>query len=123
MFLNLGIIGVPFFAGALIAFFLYLGRTYPDSRWLLLAAFVILSSSNSIGVKSPDLFMLTACAAGMKGYGRLKMAAPKLRRRLLFSHLPPTGLSAQVPVRRAMAGPVRPYGALSSAVVPRSEGT
>jgi hypothetical protein len=81
IFLNLGIIGVPIFAGGLLAFFLYLHRTYPDSKWVLIAALLILSSSNSIGVKGPDLFMMTACAIGMKGYSRVRLTSIARRMR------------------------------------------
>jgi hypothetical protein len=65
MFLNLGIIGFPIFSVGLIAYFVYIYRTYPGSGWLLAAAVIILSGSNSVGTKSPDLFVMTACAVAM----------------------------------------------------------
>jgi hypothetical protein len=67
IFLNLGIVGVPIYALAMLAYFIYLRRAYPDSGWLLFSGVIILFSSNSIGVKTPDLFMMTACAIAMKG--------------------------------------------------------
>jgi hypothetical protein len=66
IFLNLGIIGSPILVLGLVIYFLYLRQAYPESGWLLLAAVFIFFSSNSIGVKSPDLFMMTACAVTMK---------------------------------------------------------
>ena len=66
IFLNLGIIGSSIFILGLAIYFLYLRQAYPESGWLLLAAAFIFFSSNSIGVKSPDLFMMTACAVTMK---------------------------------------------------------
>ena len=65
IFLNLGIIGSPILVLGLVIYFLYLRQAYPGSGWLLLAAAFIFFSSNSIGVKSPDLFMMTACAVTM----------------------------------------------------------
>jgi hypothetical protein len=64
--LNLGIIGSPILLLGLAIYFLYLRQAYPESGWLLLAAAFIFFSSNSIGVKTPDLFMMTACAVTMK---------------------------------------------------------
>ena len=66
IFLNLGIIGSPILVLSLVIYFLYLRQAYPGSGWLLLAAAFIFFSSNSIGSKSPDLFMMTACAVTMK---------------------------------------------------------
>jgi hypothetical protein len=66
IFLNLGIIGSPILILGLVIYFLYLRQAYPESGWLLLAAAFIFFSSNSIGSKSPDLFMMTACAVTMK---------------------------------------------------------
>jgi hypothetical protein len=66
IFLNLGIIGSPILILGLVIYFLYLRQAYPESGWLLLAAAFIFFSSNSIGVKSPDLFMMTACAVTMR---------------------------------------------------------
>jgi hypothetical protein len=66
LLLNLGLIGLPVFLTGLVCFALYIYRAYPQSRWLLLAAILILSGSNSIGVKAPDLFMLIACAAATR---------------------------------------------------------
>jgi hypothetical protein len=114
VFLNLGIIGVPILMGGLLALFLYLNRTYPESRWVLIAAILILSSSNSIGVKSPDLFMMIACAVSMKGHSRIRLSRVARRGRLTqpFPHLPVKGL--------APGAISRPLGRLSSDVVRRT---
>jgi hypothetical protein len=102
IFLNLGIVGVPFLGGGLLAYFLYIRRAYPDSGWLLGAALLILSTSNSIGTKSPDLFMMTACAVSMKSYGRLGLVARRLRPTMHFPHLPPKELSPEASTGRPM---------------------
>ena len=104
VFLNLGIVGVPFFSGGLLAYFLYIRRAYPDSGWLLGAALLILSTSNSIGTKSPDLFMMTACAVSMKSYGRLGLikVARRLRPTMHFPHLLPKELSPEASTGRPM---------------------
>ncbi len=78
IFLNLGIVGAPIFGCGLMAYFIYLRHAYPGSGWLLLAAILILSSSNSIGVKGPDLFMMTACVVTMTG--RTEKSAIRARR-------------------------------------------
>jgi hypothetical protein len=65
MFLNLGLIGFPIFSAGLVIYVRYLYRAHPRCGWLLTAAIVILSGSNSVGTKSPDLFMMTACAVAM----------------------------------------------------------
>lgn len=122
VFLNLGIVGVPFFGGGLLAYFLYIRRAYPDSGWLLGAALLILSASNSIGTKSPDLFMMTACAVSMKKYGRLGLTrvARRLRPTMHFPHLLPKELSPEAstgrPMKMAIANKDR---GLSSYVVRR----
>ena len=67
IFLNLGIVGLPIFTCSMLAYFIYLRRAYPKSGWLVFSGVIILFSSNSIGVKGPDLFMMTACAVTMKG--------------------------------------------------------
>jgi hypothetical protein len=98
IFLNLGILGSPIFACGLIAFFVYLRHAYPASGWLLLAAIAILSSSNSIGVKGPDLFMMTACAVTMSG--RTEQVSSRvrrvLRRSMIPAHLRLRGLTTEV---------------------------
>ena len=121
VFLNLGIVGVPFFGGGLLAYFLYMRRAYPDSGWLLGAALLILSTSNSIGTKSPDLFMMTACAVSMKSYGRLGLtrAARRLRPAMHFPHLLPTGLSPEARPGRPMMAIANKDRGLSTDVVRR----
>jgi hypothetical protein len=91
MFLNLGAIGLPILVAAVFVYFLYLLRAYPGSGWLLTSAVLILSSSNSIGVKSPDLFMVTSCAVAL----RCRRSAPHRREQIpaITQH---RGLSADV---------------------------
>jgi hypothetical protein len=121
VFLNLGIVGVPFFGAGLLAYFLYIRRAYPDSGWLLGAALLILSTSNSIGTKSPDLFMMTACAVSMKSYGRLGLtrAARGLRPTMHFPHLLPKGLSPETRPGRPMVAIANKDRGLSTDVVRR----
>ncbi|MDR3534625.1 MAG: VpsF family polysaccharide biosynthesis protein [Rhodopila sp.] len=123
VFLNLGIIGTPVFALGVISYFLYLRRAYPDSGWLLLAAILILFSSNSIGVKSPDLFMMTACAVTMKDQaGRRSLRVLRmLRPQILLSHLQPKGLVGEVQLRKSVMSIVRPNRGLSSRVAQRPD--
>jgi hypothetical protein len=111
---------VPFFGGGLLAYFLYIRRAYPDSGWLLGAALLILSTSNSIGTKGPDLFMMTACAVSMKSYGRLGLtrAARRLRPTMHFPHLLP-GLSPEARPGRPMMAIANKDRGLSTDVVRR----
>ena len=91
MFLNLGAIGLPILIAGMFVYFVYLLRAYPGSGWLLTSAILILSSSNSIGVKSPDLFMMTSCAVAL----RCRRSAPHRREQIpaITQH---RGLSADV---------------------------
>jgi hypothetical protein len=72
MFLNLGAIGFVVFLIALGLFLMHLGRTtaHPLGWMLLLAAILIDSSSNSLGRKSSDLFLMAACMIAMTGFPR-----------------------------------------------------
>jgi hypothetical protein len=102
IFLNLGIIGSPILVLGLVIYFLYLRQAYPDSGWLLLAAAFIFFSSNSIGVKSPDLFMMTACAVTMKG--QLEGRSARMRRmfRKQFVSLHPQSIRRDASVGKAI---------------------
>jgi hypothetical protein len=91
MFLNLGAIGLPILVAGMFIYFLYLHRAYPGSGWLLTSAILILSGSNSIGVKSPDLFMMTSCAVAL----RCRRNAPR-RREQISGITQQRGLSAEV---------------------------
>ena len=118
IFLNLGIIGSPIFAFGLIVYFLYLRRAYPDSGWLLLAAILILSSSNSIGVKSPDLFMMTACAVTMTGQAGVRSVRLRLQRpRLMLPSLLPKALMPNPQGHRVVMSITRANRGLSRNVV------
>lgn len=123
VFLNLGIIGTPVFTLGLVSYFLYLRRAYPDSGWLLLAAILILSGSNSIGVKSPDLMMLTACAVTMKGQTdrRSAIALRIPRPQVFLPHLPPKGLAPNGVVRNPISSIKRVNSGLSANVVRQSD--
>jgi hypothetical protein len=121
VFLNLGIVGSPIFAFGLIAYFFYLGRAYPESRWLLFAAILILSGSNSIGTKSADLVMMTACAVTMRGQlGRHPLRVLRtLPAQSVFPHLRPKGLTQEAQIPEANVSSARPNRGLSSDVVQR----
>jgi hypothetical protein len=83
MFLNLGAMGFGLFLVALGLLLLHLGRrvSHPLGWLLLLAAILIDSTSNSLGRKSVDLFMMTACMVAMTGYARAPPAASVAFRR------------------------------------------
>jgi hypothetical protein len=119
IFLNLGIIGLPIFAAALMAYFVYLRHVYPASGWLLLAAILILSSSNSIGVKGPDLFLMTACAVTMSGRtGQRAVQAGKALRQPIIRYLRPI-LTTEIQPAKAGAAFGSSYRRLSPGVLPR----
>jgi len=118
IFLNLGIIGLPIFAFGVVAYFLYLRRAYPDSGWLLLAAILILSGSNSIGVKTPDLFMMTACAVTMKGYTWQRVTRA-FKPRVTLQRLRHEGILHEGPLPRPVMSLVRMHRGLSSRVIGR----
>ena len=119
IFLNLGIIGLPVFAGGLMAYFVYLRHVYPASGWLLLAAILILFSSNSIGVKGPDLFLMTACVVSMSGRaGQRASQAHKASRQPIIRYLRPI-LTTEVQPSKAGASFGSSYRGLSSGVLPR----
>jgi hypothetical protein len=104
VFLNLGIIGSPILVLGLVIYFLYLRQAYPQSGWLLLAAAFIFFSSNSIGVKSPDLFMMTVCAVTMKRQLEDRSAQTRRMFRSQFVSLrsQSTGLTRDPSVGRAI---------------------
>jgi hypothetical protein len=104
VFLNLGIIGSPILVLGLVIYFLYLRQAYPDSGWLLLAAAFIFFSSNSIGVKSPDLFMMTACAVTMKRQLEDRSARTRrtFRSQIVSLRSKSTGLTRDPSVGRAI---------------------
>lgn len=75
IFLNLVIFGSLLFVIGLTLYLRHLGRLV-NSRfgWITPAAFVaIVSSGNSLGRKSPDLFFLTAIMTAMSGYTRTEV--------------------------------------------------
>lgn len=82
MFLNLGSIGFVVFVIALSMFVAHLGRTtaHPLGWMLMFAAILIDSSSNSLGRKSVDLFLMAAYMIAMTGYPRTAPAASVQRK-------------------------------------------
>jgi hypothetical protein len=96
MLLNLGAIGFAAFLLVFAAFLWHLGKQARNvNGWLLLiAALIIDTSSNSLGVKSSDLFIETAFLIGMAGY-----AGYKTPRRIRFS-----GPGAVVPLQSHARG-------------------
>jgi hypothetical protein len=121
VFLNLGIIGSPILVLGLVIYFLYLRQAYPQSGWLLLAAAFIFFSSNSIGVKSPDLFMMTACAVTMKRQLEDRSAQTRRMFRSQFVSLrsQSTGLTRDPSVGRAIMSLRKTARQLSPYVVKR----
>ncbi len=121
VFLNLGIIGSPILVLGLVIYFLYLRQAYPQSGWLLLAAAFIFFSSNSIGVKSPDLFMMTACAVTMKRQLEDRSAQTRRMSRSQFVSLrsQSTGLTRDPSVGRAIMSLRKAARHLSPFVVKR----
>ena len=121
IFLNLGIIGSPILVLGLVIYFLYLRQAYPESGWLLLAAAFIFFSSNSIGVKSPDLFMMTACAVTMKRQLEDRSAQTRRMFRPQFVSLrsQSTGLTRDPSVGRAIMSLRKAARQLSPYVVKR----
>jgi hypothetical protein len=121
VFLNLGIIGSPILVLGLVIYFLYLRQAYPQSGWLLLAAAFIFFSSNSIGVKSPDLFMMTACAVTMKRQLEDRSAQTRRMFRSQFVSLrsQSTGLTRDTSVGRAIMSLRKTARQLSPYVVKR----
>ena len=121
IFLNLGILGSPILILGLIIYFLYLRQAYPESGWLLLASALILFSSNSIGVKTPDLFMMTACAVTMKR--QLDDRSPRPRRIFRSQRVSPrsqsTGLGRDPSVGQALMSLRKAARQLSPNVVKR----
>jgi hypothetical protein len=88
MFLNLGAIGFVVFFLGLGLFLSHLGRrtANPIGWMLLIAAILIDSTSNSLGRKSNDLLLMTACMVAMTGYQSVvPAAATSLRRKALTS--------------------------------------
>jgi hypothetical protein len=79
MLLNLGLIGFAIFLAAFAAFLFHLGRySRSVNGWLLvISSLIIDSGSNSLGVKSSDLFIEVAFLVAMAGYAGYQ-PAPRL---------------------------------------------
>ena len=101
MFLNLGLVGFPFYLLSLALFVLHLGaRTKSSAGWLMVvAAMLICSTSNSLGRKVPDLLFLTAFATGLSGFSTKERTPVAAVRRRVPEPLPtrPTARSALSP--------------------------
>ncbi len=82
-FLGLGLLGWPLLLGSLFSLMLHLGRrANTGASWMLVtAALLIISTSNSLGRKTPDLVFLGAFAIAMSGFkARQEQAAPESAR-------------------------------------------
>jgi hypothetical protein len=68
LFLDLGIVACPFLVAAIFLLLLHLGRQANNSMsWLLItASLLIVSTSNSLGRRTPDLIFLTAFAVALR---------------------------------------------------------
>jgi len=88
MFLNLGAMGFLVFLLALGMLLVYLGRStnHPLGWLMLLAAVIIDSTSNSLGRKSIDLYMLVAFMTAMTGYDRVSQPRRAVRPRRSQTH-------------------------------------
>ncbi|MDQ2802554.1 MAG: VpsF family polysaccharide biosynthesis protein [Pseudomonadota bacterium] len=90
IFLNLGLIGFVVFLAALVLFLGHLARRSTALGWMVLVATLIMvSSSNSLGRKGPDLFFLVACMIAMTGfigYERPAAARARVRRVMDLRH-------------------------------------
>jgi hypothetical protein len=84
MFLYLGAMGFAVFLLALGLFLAHMGRSvaHPLGWMLMISAILVDSTSNSLGVKSADLFLMVACMVAMKGYPQA-VPAVSLRRRAI----------------------------------------
>jgi hypothetical protein len=70
MFLNLGVVGFPFLAGALFLLLLHQAQltNTPIGYMIVIATLLICSTSNSIGHKGPDLLFLAGCMVALRGF-------------------------------------------------------
>lgn len=88
MLLNLGVIGFTVYMVVFLGFLYYLCRVSRTiNGWLLVAASLIIDSgSNSLGVKTSDLFMEAAFVIAMSGYADYarspRLAMPRVWQRL-----------------------------------------
>lgn len=101
---DLGGIGYFVFLLAFGAFLLHLGRTgrSPYGWLLVISALAIDSTSNSLGVKSSDLFLEVGFMVAVSGYAEYERVPRILAQR----------------VRDRMTGPERPATALGSVIAP-----
>jgi hypothetical protein len=88
MLLDLGVIGFAVFSAVFMGFLYHLGRVSRNMNgWLLvLASLIIDTGSNSLGVKTYDLFIEVAFVIAMSGYAGYarspRMAMPRVWNRL-----------------------------------------
>jgi hypothetical protein len=84
MFLDLGVIGFTVFLSVFGMFLYHLGRMSRDfNGWLLvIAALIIDSGANSLGVKSNDLFFEVGFIVAMSGYAEFIRQPRRVRPRL-----------------------------------------
>jgi hypothetical protein len=110
MLLDLGVIGFTAFAVIFGIFLFHLGRVSRSMNgWLLVASSLIIDSgSNSLGVKSSDLFLEVAFVVAISGYASYTRE-PRLAMRRIANRLNPSGRpgSALGPVSTAGTGGLR----------------
>jgi hypothetical protein len=102
MLLDLGVIGFTVFVAVFLGFLYHIGRIARNRNgWLLvIAALIIDSGSNSLGVKTSDLFLEVAFLVAMSGYEGYVPAALRIGRRVWGSPRP----------RESALGPVAAAG-------------
>ena len=96
LLLDLGVIGFTAFLAVFAAFLLHIARYSRDlNGWLLvISALIINSGSNSLGVKSVDLFMEVAFLVAISGYAGYRRPVPMRfgsDQHRLFLHRRPVG--------------------------------
>ena len=92
MLLNLGVIGFAVWSAVFLGFLYYLGRISRSMNgWLLvIAALIIDSGANSLGVKTNDLFLEAAFVIAMSGYAGY-VRTPRLTMPHVWDRLKPAG--------------------------------
>jgi len=83
---------------------LTLVRSVAGHGWIRIAAILVDATSDFLGRKSSDLFLMTACVIAMSGYPR---TAPAAR---LASHQQPLGRSRTVEPPSLRPSPMKPVG-------------
>lgn len=92
MLIGLGVIGFAVWLAVFLGFLYYLGRVSRNvNGWLLvIASLIIDSGSNSLGVKTYDLFIEVAFVMAMSGYAGY-VRSPRMARPQAWNRLNPIG--------------------------------